>query len=128
VNTGFTSLPELKGSVFAEFSRDSHNLRWTTRYVDSYIDGRSLLDAQRNIFVPQPSTNGLALTRGRRIDSHVTHDLAYVLQLPSDTTLCAAISNLTDEDPPFARLELSYDPTTVSPLGRTFKVGVRKKF
>ena len=96
--------------------------------MDSYIDSRSLLDAQRDIFAAQASTNGLALTAGRRIDSHVTHDLAYVLRLPSDTTFAAAISNLTDEDPPFARLELSYDPTTAAPLGRTFKVGVRKQF
>jgi len=128
VNTGFTPLPELKGSAFVEFNRGNHNLRWTTRYVDSYVDSRSSLDPQRNIFTPQPSTNGLALTGGRRIDSHVTHDLAYVLQLPAEMTVSAAISNLTDEDPPFARLELSYDPTTVSPLGRTVKVGVRKRF
>jgi len=128
VNTGFTPLPELKGTAFLELNRGRHNLRWTTRYVDSYIDSRSLLEEQRNIFTAKPSTGGLELTAGRRIDSHLTHDLTYVLELPSATTWSATISNLTDADPPFARLELSYDPSTVSPLGRTVKVGVRKRF
>jgi iron complex outermembrane recepter protein len=33
-----------------------------------------------------------------------------------------------DEDPPFARYDLSYDPYTANPLGRYFKIGVTKRF
>jgi hypothetical protein len=36
--------------------------------------------------------------------------------------------HLTDEDPPFSRNELSYDPTTGSPLGRAVEIEIRKKF
>jgi iron complex outermembrane receptor protein len=50
------------------------------------------------------------------------------LQLPGDSTFSAAITNLTDEDPPFARLELSYDPSAVSPIGRAVEIGFRKRF
>lgn len=39
-----------------------------------------------------------------------------------------AIDNVFDEDPPFARLDLSYDPLTADALGRTIKIGVRKEF
>jgi iron complex outermembrane receptor protein len=35
---------------------------------------------------------------------------------------------VTDEEPPFARLDLNYDPFTHNPLGRTFKLGVVHKF
>ena len=39
-----------------------------------------------------------------------------------------SIRNLTDQDPPFARLDLGYDPFTASPIGRTFKLSVTKRF
>jgi iron complex outermembrane receptor protein len=142
VNTGYTPLPELKGSAFVDWSRGNQNVRAIVRYVDSYTDTRSLLDPARNIFVPRAgniqemSANegnlGLGITaantRGLEIASYTTLDLAYVLQLPADTTFSASMTNVTDRDPPFARLELSYDPTVVSPLGRTVEVGFRKKF
>ena len=56
------------------------------------------------------------------------HDLNYLLQLPWDMTLSLTVENLTDEDPSFARLDLSYDPFTSSALGRTYKLGLRKRF
>jgi iron complex outermembrane receptor protein len=39
-----------------------------------------------------------------------------------------AITNIFDKDPSYARLDLGYDPFTGDPLGRTYKVGLRKKF
>jgi iron complex outermembrane recepter protein len=63
------------------------------------------------------------------IDEFVTADLAYTLDIePLDATLSMTVQNITDEDPPFARLDLNYDPFTGNPLGRVFKVGFRKKF
>jgi hypothetical protein len=38
------------------------------------------------------------------------------------------VVNIADEDPPFARLDLNYDPYTGLPLGRVFKVGFSHKF
>jgi iron complex outermembrane receptor protein len=128
VNTGFTPLPDIKGSAFVNWSRGIHNVRLVGRYVGSYLDSRSLLEPLRNIFTARGSTFGIANTTGTRIGKYVTEDLTYVAQLPSDITISASVTNLTDKDPPFARLELAYDPSVVSPLGRTIEVGFRKKF
>jgi len=38
------------------------------------------------------------------------------------------VENILDEDPPFARLDLNYDPFTASGLGRNWKVSLTKKF
>ena len=146
VNTGYTPLPELKGSFFIDWNRGPQNLRAIVRYIDKYTDTRSTLaDPNRNIFTPRvgnvteatanegpflgavdPVLN--ANRKGLEIASFTTVDLAYVLQLPAETTFSASVTNVTDKDPPFSRLELSYDPTVVSPLGRTVEVGFRKKF
>ena len=54
--------------------------------------------------------------------------MAIRITLPYDTTVTAAINNIFDRDPPFARTEISYDALTGDPLGRTIKVGVQKRF
>jgi iron complex outermembrane receptor protein len=38
------------------------------------------------------------------------------------------VFNILDEDPSEARLELSYDPFIGNPLGRTYKIGIKKTF
>ncbi|WP_218042618.1 TonB-dependent receptor domain-containing protein [Steroidobacter gossypii] len=108
---GLGSLPELRGSWYLDFSSGNHAVRWTSRYIDGVTDVRSS--------VP----DGF-----REIGSFLTHDLVYRLQLPGETTLSAAVINLTDRDPPLARLDLSYDPFIGNPLGRYFKVSAIKQF
>jgi iron complex outermembrane receptor protein len=71
---------------------------------------------------------GLATTRGVEVGSFLTHDLVYRLSLPSETTITASVINIADRDPPFARLELSYDPFIANPLGRYYKLLLNKKF
>ena len=115
-------LPQLKGNVFAEYSHGAHNIRYTMNYIDDYTDQRV------TEFLPSLATNGIAITAGKTIDSTMFHDLTYLLQLPWETTLSLTVENLTDEDPSFARLDLSYDPFTSSALGRTYKLGLRKRF
>jgi iron complex outermembrane receptor protein len=68
------------------------------------------------------------VTRGVDIGSFLTYDLVYRLTLPAQTTVTASVINLTDRDPPFARLDLSYDPFIANPLGRYFKLLVNKRF
>jgi len=46
----------------------------------------------------------------------------------SESTLLVSVYNLTDEDPPRARLDLNYDPYTHNPFGRMIKVGLRHQF
>jgi iron complex outermembrane receptor protein len=88
-----------------------HRLRLTANYVDSYEDQR-------------PTITGA----GKTISSWTTYDLNYQLSLESDTMFTLSVTNLTDEDPSLARLDLNYDPFTGSALGRTVRVGVRQQF
>jgi iron complex outermembrane receptor protein len=113
---GYGSQPQWKGSAFAEFNRDVHNIRWTVRYVDNMIDTRG------------GSSTFATNQNGRKIDAFVTNDISYRVFLPWETTLTASVINVFDQDPGFARLDLSYDPFTANPLGRYYKLGVTKKF
>jgi iron complex outermembrane receptor protein len=111
----FNPLPELKGQVYADWGSDRQNLRLTTRYVDSVTDLRA--------FVANPVT-GEAFEQG----SFLTYDLVYRLSLPSQTTVTASVLNLADRDPPFSRVEYSYDPFTANPFGRIIKIAANKRF
>ena len=113
---GYGSQPQWKGSAFAEYNRGEHNVRWTVRYVDNMIDTRG-------------NTATFATNQnGRKIDAFITNDISYRVFLPWETTLTAAVINVFDQDPGFARLDLSYDPFTANPLGRYYKLGITKKF
>lgn len=104
-------LPELKNTTFVNWSMGGHNLRAEWFYVDSYDDA----DAP-------PGANW-------GIDSHNTFDLHYNYNFNNENTrVFASVYNVTDEDPPFARLDLSYDPYTHNPFGRMIKVGVQHRF
>lgn len=120
-------LPQIKGNAFVQFSHGPHNFRYTMNYIDDYVDQRT------DIFSPSLANSAApnaaaTILGGKKIDSTVFHDLNYLLQLPWETTLSLSVENLTDEDPSFARLDLSYDPFTSSAIGRTYKVGLRKRF
>jgi iron complex outermembrane receptor protein len=119
-------IPQWKGDVFAEYTRGPHNLRVTVHYIDSYEDQRTAPFAAG----AYKDTTGAAVqvANGKTIDTQVLTDVAYRVFLPWDTTLTAAITNLFDQEPSYARLDLGYDPFTGDPLGRTYKVGIRKKF
>jgi iron complex outermembrane receptor protein len=113
---GYGSQPQWKGSAFAEYNRDIHNVRWTVRYIDDMVDTR--------VGSATFATN----TSGQKIDAFVTHDVAYRVLLPWETTVSVSVINVLDEDPPFARLDLSYDPFTANPFGRYYKLNLTKKF
>lgn len=130
------TIPEWRGQFYADYNRDIHNVRWTMNYVDGATDDRGPTTVQTG-----PSTNcnvanaraGTAtncklITFGLTQDAFISHDLTYRLSLPDDLTVTASVLNALDTEPPRARIELSYDPFIGNPLGRTFKVGVRKKF
>jgi len=121
-----TSLPEWKGSVSLDLSRDNHNLRFTLNYIDSYHDQRADVP-NAGILAPNPQT-GVSSSRGSTIKSTVLAEIDYRVELAWDTTVTASIDNLFDRDPSFARLDLNYDPFTGNALGRTFKVAVKKRF
>ncbi|MGQ9425831.1 TonB-dependent receptor plug domain-containing protein [Gilvimarinus sp. F26214L] len=114
-NSGTTlfPLPEFRGNLFLDYAMDTQNIRWTMNYVDSYEDGRDIFEVYSD---------------GQTIDSYVTHDLTYRVDVSDNVTVNAVLDNVFDEEPPFVRAEMNYDPVTHSPLTRTFKVGAKVRF
>ncbi len=114
LNQGTTlyALPEWRAQGYVDFSIGNQNVRWTANFIDQYRDQR---------YVTNPALDSL-------VDSTILHNLTYRTNLPGDVTLLATVENIFDEDPSFALMELNYDPLTGNPLGRTFKLGVRKSF
>jgi iron complex outermembrane receptor protein len=146
-------LPQWKGNVYFEYNNGPHNLRWTVRYIGEYTDLRGGPNGQNGIFctVADPLFGTIGYTgnagckalpyknadatgtpfgqgNGYNIDAFITSDITYRVLLPWDTTLVASVDNVFDEDPPFARLDLNYDPFTASGLGRTYKFSITKRF
>ncbi|MDP3855687.1 TonB-dependent siderophore receptor [Phenylobacterium sp.] len=116
------TVSRFRGNAFAEYGIGAHNLRADLTYVDGAVDNRAPVSVQN-------TTGALQLiTIGMRVEDFYSLDLNYRLQLPWDTTVTASVFNLLDRDPSAARLEVTYDPFIGNPYGRTFKVGVRKKF
>ncbi|MGQ9425830.1 TonB-dependent receptor plug domain-containing protein [Gilvimarinus sp. F26214L] len=114
MGTSLFPLPEWRGNMFLDYSMFSQNIRWTMNYVDSYEDTRDIFTS----WAPE----------GRTIDSHITHNITYRLDVNDNVTISAVVDNVTDEEPPFVRSEMNYDPVTHTPLTRTFKVGAKVRF
>lgn len=109
------SMPQWKSNLFANYGLGDHNFRAVMRHIDSYKDERSAA-----------ARGGV----GEKIDSQTTFDLFYNLQSEAFGGFDFGLSvvNVTDEDPPFAAFDVSYDPYTHNPFGRTFKISVTKRF
>ncbi len=105
------SIPELKVSASLTYDLDIHNFSAIVRHVDSYTDERDFVTGD-----------------DQEIDSWTTLDLHYNVDLPYQMRFSLSALNVTDEDPPFARLDLNYDPFTHSPVGRIVRIGLIKSF
>jgi iron complex outermembrane receptor protein len=122
-------LPQWKGSAYVEYTNGPHNARITVRHTDGYTDQRISPFADGTYVLNSDLRTPLpAITKGKNIDSYTTVDLTYRVFLPWDSTLVISADNIFNQDPPFARLDLGYDPFTASGLGRTFKFSLTKKF
>jgi len=132
-------LPQWKGNGFLEFATGDHNFRVTAHYVDGYLDERTAIyvaPVNSNAGPGGPGTgtgafnaaNNVVVTNGKFIDSTLTFDFVYRVELPWESTATFAVFNVLDEDPSTARLDLNYDPFTGNPVGRVLKVGLSKKF
>lgn len=123
------SMPNMKAELFGEATRGIHNLRLTMRHIGTYVDDRAIFTLGSTTRVPGTTYDqGALILNGQKISAQNQFDLAYRVMLPKQTTLSLQVQNLLDKDPPFARAEMSYDPMTGNPLGRTFQVNVRKAF
>ncbi len=121
-------LPQMKGNLYVEWNSGPHNARWTMRYIDGYTDQRVAPFATGAYRGSDPAGTPFTVSAGKNIDSFTTHDFTYRVFLPWDVTAAATVENIFDEDPPFVRLDLNYDPFTASGLGRNWKVSLTKKF
>lgn len=115
------SLPRWKASGYVDYGFGIHNLRWTARYLSEMDDTRTgeSLTTFAGIRPGDP---------GSTVESTLINDFTYRASLPWQTTINFSVLNVFDEDPSFARLDLSYDPFTGSPVGRVFKLGLSKTF
>jgi iron complex outermembrane recepter protein len=130
------TIPDWRGQFHADYNRDQHNLRWTMNYVDGATDQRGPTVVQTgssancNVANAQAgtATNCQLITQGLKVKYFMSHDLTYQFEWREDLTLTATVFNIFDRDPSKARLELNYDPFIGNPLGRTYKIGVKKTF
>ncbi len=122
----FFSYPKLRAIGYLSFNKDKLNVRWQTRYTSgtSPAFGTTLFRE-----VPDSSAaSGYKMVAPGESDPFWQHDLIVTYQAPWDTTITASIQNLFDEDPPFVFSNYNYDYTNGNPLGRTWKINVRKRF
>lgn len=130
------TIPDWRGQFYADFNRGPHNLRWTINYIDKAKDDRGPTAVQTgsstncNVANAQAgtATNCKLITFGATVDAFVTQDVTYRYAWGDDLTITASVFNLFNEQPSQARLELSYDPFIGNPVGRSYKIGIKKKF
>ena len=109
INNTCRSMPDLKAKAFLNYATDEHNFYGAVNYISSYQDRRA-------------TTNIFKGARNVEVAPHTTVDATYTYSW-DEFDMSFSVYNLTDELPPFAFWEMSYDPNTHSPLGRFIKVG-----
>ena len=65
---------------------------------------------------------------GQKVPATYNTDVSYNLTMRWNTTLTVTVQNLFDTDPQFSRALINYDAFTGSPLGRTVRIGIRKRW
>jgi iron complex outermembrane receptor protein len=127
-------VPRIRGNAYIEWGGPEQNLRLAMNYVDGYKDQRTDPYNGSAATCAPPAAGGLTgctpliISDGKNIGSFITYDLNYRHDLGPNSTFTAGVENLTDQAPPFARLDLNYDPFTASALGRVIHVGLRQRF
>ena len=106
INNTCRPMPDLKAKAFVNYTTDEHNVYGAVNYISSYVDRRATGAFKSTI----------------EIAPHTTLDATYTYSW-DEFSMSFSAYNLTDELPPFAYWEMSYDAYTHSPLGRFIKVG-----
>ena len=132
------AVSEWRGNLTANYAEGNHNYRLSAQYIkgvkdDRYFndDGSRVGDAALTPAGRQPGTTTPfgPSTYGVFGEDWITVDFHYTLDLLDwDATLTASVENIADEMPPASRQELGYDPRIGNPLGRTFQLGLTKRF
>ncbi|OYU74285.1 MAG: TonB-dependent receptor, partial [Alphaproteobacteria bacterium PA3] len=120
-------LPQYKGTLYGLYETGGHSLRLAMNFIDEYEDQRTAPFSPSLNYSTVAGVTG-SVTTGKTIEAWQSFDLTYRWAMENDLTFTFGIENIMDKDPSFARLELNYDPFTGSPLGRTYKIGLKKAF
>jgi iron complex outermembrane receptor protein len=127
----FYSFPKLRANAFVNVS----GATWNFRYQLLYREGTRQAGA---VCLGDASAGATADCRYNystgvyesvgKLKDYWQHDVTLSVDLPWETKVTASIQNLLDTDPPFAQSFYNYDVTNGNPLGRVFKLGVKKHF
>ena len=122
----FFSYPKLRATGFLSFDKGPLDVRWQIRYTEGTTPafGTTLF---REV-ADSTAASGFKLQPLGKSDDFWQHDLIVRYQLPNDLTITGSVQNVLDTDPPFVASNFNYDYTNGNPLGRTFKINVRKRF
>ena len=127
----FYSFPKTRASAFVNVTGSNWNLRYQLLYREGTTiaspvcvgdaGAGATADCRYNY------TSGVYESVGKLKDFWQS-DVTLRVELPWETTATLSVQNLFDKDPPFAQSFYNYDVTNGNPLGRVFKVGVKKTF
>jgi outer membrane receptor protein involved in Fe transport len=105
-------LPQWRANFTLGWDYDRHSARAILRHIDEYTDDKTAAQTFNSV-----------------IDSYTTVDLYYNYTFANDkTTLALNVTNIADEDPPFADQDLNFEARTHDPFGRQFQVVFRHLF
>lgn len=127
----FYSFPKTRASAFVNVT----GANWNLRYQLLYREGTTIASP---VCVGDAGAGATAdcrfnYTSGNyesvgKLKDFWQSDVTLRVELPWETTATLSVQNLFDKDPPFAQSFYNYDVTNGNPLGRVFKVGVKKTF
>lgn len=105
-------LPQWRANFTLGWSNDRHSARAIVRHIDEYTDDKTAAQTFNSV-----------------IDSYTTVDLHYNYTFANDkTTLALNVTNIADEDPPFADQDLNFEARTHDPFGRQYQLVFRHSF
>ncbi|MXO89881.1 TonB-dependent receptor domain-containing protein [Pontixanthobacter aquaemixtae] len=120
------AISDLRANLYANFNVGGLNARYTFRYASGVYDDR--YDSPTFATVPRTAQQSFY---ARESGDFTQSDLTILYDLPFDgldVQLQGSVSNIFDEDPPIARLELGYNPFLGNAIGRTFRLGAKVRF
>ncbi len=105
-------LPQWRANFTLGWNNDRHGARVIVRHIDSYTDDKTVAQTFNSV-----------------IDSYTTVDLYYNYTFANEQTVLALnVTNIADEDPPFADQDLNFEARTHDPFGRQYQVVLRHNF
>ena len=105
-------LPQWRANFTVGWNNEQHSARAILRHIDDYKDDKTA-----------------AQTFNSMIDSYTTVDLYYNYTFANEQTVLALnVTNIADEDPPFADQDLNFEARTHDPFGRQYQVVIRHNF